>query len=406
VTTTSRFILFKSAHPDGIRQWKTIHACCSDFEMAECQRCPTTVVEMANSLISHNTQREPRELKPIGAKGKGKVQIVQLPNSIIEASWIAKKINDLLASGMQPADIIVLVQRKRAARVILNALKAARVPAKSYYEESQLETDDAQMHFALFKLLLHKDDRVALRYLLGLGSTKFRATAYAKLRAHCENTGDTPYDALEKMSGGILKLPHTKPLIEQFEQIMKFLGELEPMKEDLPKLIEELFPPGKPEIAELRELALAAAEESEDAAELFSAMMKEITQPDIPPEVKEVRVMSLHKSKGLSSPYVFIAQCVQGVLPQIPDAGTPKAVADAALEEARRLFFVGITRVKAGGGHPGNLFITYPKEMGANTAKQLDIPFTKVNYGQAQLAPSIFIQELGKAAPAPIAGKV
>src|SRR3954454_1916920 len=108
-------------------------------------------------------------------------------------------------------------------------------------------TDDAQMHFALFKLLLHKDDRVALRYLLGLGSTNFRATAYAKLRAHCESTGDTPYDALEKMSSGILKLPHTKPLIEQFEQIKKFLSELEPMKEDVPKLIEELFPPGKPE---------------------------------------------------------------------------------------------------------------------------------------------------------------
>ena len=44
--------------------------------------------------------------------------------------------------------------------------------------------------------------------------------------------------------------------------------------------------------------------------------------------------------------------------------------------------------------------------MGANTAKQLDIPFTKANYGMAQLSPSIFIQELSKAAPAPVLGKV
>ena len=49
---------FKNAHPEGIREWKTIHAGCADFEMAECQRCPTTVVEMANSLISHNVHRE------------------------------------------------------------------------------------------------------------------------------------------------------------------------------------------------------------------------------------------------------------------------------------------------------------------------------------------------------------
>ena len=187
-----------------------------------------------------------------------------------------------------------------------------------------------------------------------------------------------------------------QPLIDQFDKIRKVLADLEPLKDDVPKLIDELFPADVEAIAELRELTLTAAEEAEDAQELFSAMMKEITQPDIPPEVKEVRVMSLHKSKGLNSPYVFIAQCVQGVLPRIPDQGTPKAIVDAALEEARRLFFVGITRVKAGGGHAGSLFITYPKEMLASTAKQLDIPFTKVNYGQAQLTPSIFIQELGR----------
>ena len=67
---------FKHAHPDGIREWKTIHAGCADFEMAQCQRCPTTVVEMANSLISHNVYREKRELKPIDAKGKGEAQIL------------------------------------------------------------------------------------------------------------------------------------------------------------------------------------------------------------------------------------------------------------------------------------------------------------------------------------------
>jgi hypothetical protein len=49
---------------------------CADFEMAQCQRCPTTVVEMANSLISHNVYREKRELKPIDAKGKGEAQIL------------------------------------------------------------------------------------------------------------------------------------------------------------------------------------------------------------------------------------------------------------------------------------------------------------------------------------------
>jgi hypothetical protein len=159
--------------------------------MADCQRCPTTVVAMANSLISHNKNRDPRQLKPIDAKGKGDVHIVQLTNPSIEAKWIGAKVKELLDGGVQPSEIIVLVQRKRAARVILNALKAAEVSAKSYYEESQLETDEAQKRFAVFKLLLNKKDRVALRYLLGFDSTNFRAPAYARVREHCENSGDT-----------------------------------------------------------------------------------------------------------------------------------------------------------------------------------------------------------------------
>jgi DNA helicase-2/ATP-dependent DNA helicase PcrA len=395
---------FKNAHPEGIREWKTIHAGCADFEMAECQRCPTDVVAMANSLIDHNKQRAKRELKPIDAKGKGEVQIVQLINSEIEAKWIAKKTKELTDKGVLPSEIIVLVQRKKGAPIIVNALKEAGVPAKSYYEESQLETEDAQMHFAVFKLFFNKDDRVALRYLIGLNSNNFHATGYAKIRAHCESSGDSPFEALEKLAAGALKFPHTKPIIEQFVKLKTALDDLEPFRDNVPGLVDELFPDGQASVADLRELALLVMPDAKDAKELFSAMMKEITQPDIPPEVKEVRVMSLNKSKGLSSPYVFIAQCLHGVLPKIQKAGTPQAMIDGKLEESRRLFFVGITRVKAGNGHAGSLFLTYPREMGANAAKGRSIPFSKTVNGRAQLTPSMFIQELGPKAPAPVAG--
>jgi DNA helicase-2/ATP-dependent DNA helicase PcrA len=122
------------------------------------------------------------------------------------------------------------------------------VPAKSYYEESQLEIEEAQMHFAALKLLLNKNDRVALRYLLGIGSPNFRAAAYAKLRAHCEKTGDTPWAALEKVSDGKLKLSRVKPLVEHFDRIKVILADLEPFRDDVPHLIDELFPASIPAV--------------------------------------------------------------------------------------------------------------------------------------------------------------
>ena len=47
--------------------------------------------------------------------------------------------------------------------------------------------------------------------------------------------------------------------------------------------------------------------------------------------------LSLHKSKSLSSPYVFIAGCVEGILPPAFDPKWSKAEIDAGLEESRRL---------------------------------------------------------------------
>ncbi|MFO0995022.1 MAG: ATP-dependent helicase, partial [Hyphomicrobiales bacterium] len=86
---------FKFAHPEGIREWHTINPGTSDHALDECQRCPTTVVEMANALIAHNQNRKPRVLKGIAAKGKGDVEIVQLKTLAGEVNWIVDRVVDL-----------------------------------------------------------------------------------------------------------------------------------------------------------------------------------------------------------------------------------------------------------------------------------------------------------------------
>jgi DNA helicase II / ATP-dependent DNA helicase PcrA len=395
---------FKHAHPNGIREWKEENPGCADLEMADCYRCPTTVVKMANSLISHNSNREDRKLKLVEANGPGEVVLTQQKNPELESQWIADKVDGLLKTGVHPSEIIILVQRKTAGRRILDALKKMKLPAKSYYDESQLDSKEAQVKFALFKLLLNKEDRVALRYLLGESTSTYRKGPYQKLRTHCEDTGDTPWQGLEKIVAGTLKLQNTGSLAEAFKLIKAELADLAAKEADLNSFIDAMFPADNEAISELRQLSLVLAKSCTDPKELFSAMLEEMTQPDVPPIVEEVRVMSLHKSKGLSSPYVFIAACVQGILPQLPKPGTPKSKIDADMEEARRLFFVGITRVKAdiANGRPGSLFISYAKEMNAGVASGEKISFHLVKYGKAQLVPSAFIQELGPSAPHPV----
>ena len=245
-----------------------------------------------------------------------------------------------------------------------------------------------------------------MRYLLGSDVEDFRCKSYARVRKHCETSGDSPWQAMNKLSDGALAISHTVPLIARFDLLKNALAKLEAVKDDIQAFIDELLPDGVVELAELRELALIQMEGAETPADLLAGMMQEITQPDIPPTVEEVRLMSLHKSKGLSSPYVFVAGCVEGILPPASDPDWSKDQKDAALEEARRLFYVGITRVKADpdNGRPGSLFITYPQHMTIKDAYGANVAFKTQSGVMARLLPSRFLNELGPAAPKAVAG--
>ena len=90
-----------------------------------------------------------------------------------------------------------------------------------------------------------------------------------------------------------------------------------------------------------------------------------------------VRIMSIHKSKGLEFPVVFLVDAVEGNMPH------RKAVMDADIQEERRLFYVGMTRAK------DKLYLYYAKE----------------RYGQ-ELSCSRFIEELrGDGTPKPGQGE-
>jgi DNA helicase-2/ATP-dependent DNA helicase PcrA len=134
---------------------------------------------------------------------------------------------------------------------------------------------------------------------------------------------------------------------------------------------------------------------------LLGAVIQAVSQPEVPPDVTEVRIMSLHKSKGLSSPVVIIAGCVEGLLPTADDPDLTAAEKAASLEEQRRLFFVGLTRVKAdpASNRPGVLILTSSRSKSLADAMQSGIRPARVVYGRAHVHASRFIQELGPSAP-------
>jgi len=384
---------FKHAHPDGIREWAARDTT-DRRDIAECRRCPTTIVRMANTLIARNTLRiAARAMVERAENGAGEVQVRQYPTAEAEADAVAAKIHSLIADGVAPGEIIVLAQRKTFATPVFIRLHEGGIPVKSYYAESELDTLDAQERFAVLKLLLDGEDRVALRWLLGRGRPDWHRRAYARLMAHVGAHGGSPWSVLESVANGTAQISHVRTLVERFNEIR---AELDSLRQEtaLDQFV-QLWLPASDTTTLLSETVASVVDGCATQQELFDALYEAMTRPETPLEVSEVRVMSLHKSKGLSSPFVFIVGCVEGLLPGRPDPNLTPAGQLAKLEEDRRLLYVGITRVKASlPERAGYLALTYPQTMLNADAYTSQITPVRTVRGIAHLQPSRFLTEM------------
>jgi DNA helicase II / ATP-dependent DNA helicase PcrA len=397
---------FKHANPEGIRNWHEIHANAEDFNLLQCRRCPTRVVQIANALITHNQDRLPRQLQEVPTNGEGVVQILQYQTLNDEIAGISRLVVNLIRTqNVPPGDILILAQRRVIGTPVYENLHELDIPIKSFYKESELDSVEAQERLSIFKLLVNREDRVALRWLLGYGSADFRTSAYSRVRDNSEESGLSPWAIMNSLASNEITIPYTNHIVARFHEIRNLIALLEQFG-DIPQFIEAWLPYDLPNVEQLREIAVICAERCQTQKNLLEAIMEEVTQPEIPLEVAEVRIMSLHRSKGLNAPVVVIAGCIDGLLPMRPERNLSDAQQRLLIEEQRRLFFVGLTRVKSDLNHnkPGILILTNSRMWPQADALGSGTSPAFIRNGIAHFHASRFLAELGPAAPRPIQG--
>jgi superfamily I DNA/RNA helicase len=171
---------------------------------------------------------------------------------------------------------------------------------------------------------------------------------------------------------------------------------------DLAALIDQLFPLKSADLAGLRAVALEALVHETDASGLLRKVVEAITQDEVPQNPDFVRIMSLHKSKGLTSKAVYIVGAVEGVLPTIRDDAP--AAAEAGSQEGRRLFYVAVTRAA------NELVISNSSSMDLADANARGVRYHKGTIrktGSRYTVKTIatqYLDELGPVAPKPITG--
>lgn len=392
---------FKHANPEGISQFHTEHEGTQDIELVECRRCPKKVVLMAKELISNNVGRYPRDFQPFDKNPDGEVIAVQWDSLQDETIGIAQFIKKRINQGkVKAGEVLVLAQRRQIGYAIRDALKGQDIAAHSFFSEEVLEGNPkkadacpAPLAYTLLTLLANPDDRVALRCWCGFGSESLRSGAWERLRAHCEQDGCSPREALEKLLIAEVKVKGTNDLVERYKILKEKLSALDGLKG--PTLVDALFPESEGWCTPIRASAASMEGDEFAASALHPVIRNNVVQFETPADVDYVRVMSIHKSKGLTAKLVIIAGFIEGLIPSAKE-GISGAEAQRRLQEQRRLFYVGITRPRE------TLVLSSVTKVPDDQVRTMGVkPGRRINRDFAAVT-SRFLSEFGPHKPTPI----
>lgn len=394
---------FKHAHPEAVSCFHQTHLYTHDEDLIDCRRCPTTIVDMANSLVRNNQNRTNRILNYFDGNPEGEIYVVQWQDIHEEALGIAQFISERVQnSQVDPGQVLVLSPRRHFGYAIRDELINMGVSAHSFFHEEALQgnpkqIDDSiiQQAFSLLTLLANQDDIVALRCWCGFGNSSLGHAGWRRLREHCDETGDSSWDTLVNISEGHPSIPYTAHIVERFNALIQQLNALQDLRGQ--DLLEAIFPIDEEAGAMIHQIASQIDADDYDALSLRDALRVGITQPELPTDVDYVRIMSLHKSKGLTADLVIVAGCIEGLLPFI--VGNTRAEEERMLEEQRRLFYVAITRARQ------ILLLSSVSELPRDLAHRIGAQVCGGNPSHARTISSRFLAELGPSRPEAIRGR-
>lgn len=340
---------FKCAEAQGLLDYANRSDVVTE-NLDECRRCPPAVVGLANSTVARNRTRASVQMRAVSNQAG---QLFYRRYSTLEeeakgaASFVAQATQK---GGVEVGRTLVLCPTRVLGRMIKRELIDSQgLEATSYFYEEALEEKPAQRAFSMLRLLAQRHDRVALRFLLGYNRTNpensgWRVGEYSKLRSHCETANVEPWDALTSIVNGALHLAGTSSIAAEFSIIQAELAALDGKAAQ--DVLDALFPASEEWAEDARTAAGEYVAEGTSVSDLYELMLTEITQPTMPTEVSHVRIMSLHRSKGLTADAVAVCGCVHGLLPRLYNSNKTVLNEDDHREEQRRLFYVALTRTR------------------------------------------------------------
>jgi DNA helicase-2/ATP-dependent DNA helicase PcrA len=317
-------------------------------------RSTKTILDAASAVVANNTERIGKWLWTDSGAGE-KISLYEAPDSENEALWIADTIESHL--GRNPKDHVAVLYRTNAqSRQIEEALrrygrKYVVVGGFSFYQRAEIKDI-----LAYLKALVSPQDSISLLRIINTPARGIGRTTVEQIEQYALEHGLALWTALEQMLEARVFPARAESALAGFHRMMDALSsgvETRPVAETLRALLEntgyrkmleeENTPESQSRLANLDELLNAAADAAERGESIrdFLDHAALVSDADSVDERVPVSLLTMHNAKGLEFPIVFIAGLEEGLFPHSRSIDT-----DSAMEEERRLCYVGMTRAE------------------------------------------------------------
>lgn len=318
--------------------------------MMENYRSTPDILRAANSLISKNLLRMKKNLIPTLPSG-GSVLCCHGENQEKEALWMAEQIKILKEKGVPYKDITILYRAHYLTRSIEQVFLKEEIPYTIYSGVQffgRMEIKDA---LSYLRMIAYRDDLSFLR----IANVPKRNLGERRMKFIQEYAGENScslYEALcRNLDQDIFKGTKAGEFVQLIESFAANYQD-RPVSEILSAVLDlsgyerMLRTEGNQErldnLAELKqsvyEYETTCGEEA--MLEHYLAHVALFSNSDAQPDHDKVKLMTVHTSKGLEFPYVFLCGMNEGIFP------SRKTKTREGMEEERRLAFVAMTRAK------------------------------------------------------------
>ena len=376
---------FRGAKIENILNFKKDYPNLNLFRLEQNYRSTRVIVDAANSLIAKNENRIPKECYSKGAEGE-KIRLIKAYTEQEEALLIASSITAKIhADSAQYQDFAILYRTNAQSRALEEALRKRNLPYMIYSGNSFFDRAEVKDLMAYFKLCVNLSDdesfkRVVNKPARGIGDTSISALTAA---AHQYSVPLFKAAYLEDLESFGLKGPAIKKIRDFCDMMGKLC--LRSNTEDAFKVAREIAElsglyafyksdtsiEGQSRLANIDELLNSVSNYIEEKHnELFEEMQAEglvadgveLSDADLPlvglgdylenvsllsavdvnddeNGTNRIALMTVHSSKGLEFPYVYVAGLEENIF---PSGGF--LASESEIEEERRLFYVAMTR--------------------------------------------------------------